>query len=168
MRRIILGAVGSLIGLALGVTSAVKQNKPIDVSYADKVVFLDNEVTAVEEPTGQSAECYSFVEKDEKICIGTYKVTAYCPCEKCCGVWARIRGNNPVYGASGQLLIEGESIAVDPSIIEYGTTVYIQGKAYTASDCGVKGNKIDMYMNSHEDALEWGVKYIDIYVDKND
>lgn len=110
-------------------------------------------------------EEYDFAKK-EKVSMGVFEVTAYCPCEKCCGNWSKIRGSGPVHGASGELLIEGKSIAVDPSIIEYGTTVYINGKAYTASDCGVKGKKIDMYMNSHEEALEWGVKYFEVFYER--
>ena len=43
--------------------------------------------------------------------------------------------------------IAGHTIAIDPSIIPYGTVVIIDGKEYTAEDCGsaVKGYVIDIY-----------------------
>ena len=42
----------------------------------------------------------------------------------------------------------------------------INGREYVAEDCGgaVKGNKIDMFMESHSDCLEWGVKTLEVEV----
>lgn len=90
-------------------------------------------------------------QEESTDCI--YIVTAYCGCEKCCGESDRIT-------ASGTRAVEGRTIAVDPEIIPYGTTVYINGAAYIAEDCGgkIKGNRIDLYFESHSDALRWGVK----------
>ena len=98
--------------------------------------------------------------------LGEFKVTAYCSCEKCCGRWANNRPNGIVYGASGEQLIPNVSIATDPSVIPYGTTVVINGNEYVSHDCGgaIKENRIDIYMESHEQALEWGVKYLEVFV----
>ena len=57
------------------------------------------------------------------------------------------------YGAltsTGVKAIEGETIAVDPSIIPYGSKIKIGGKVYVAQDCGgaIKGNKIDVFVES--------------------
>ena len=60
------------------------------------------------------------------------------------------------------------TIAVDPSIIPYGTKVYIPqfNKTFIAEDCGgaIKGNKIDIYMNDEESVKNWGRKTIDICI----
>ncbi|HSQ88192.1 3D domain-containing protein [Romboutsia sp.] len=60
------------------------------------------------------------------------------------------------------------TIAVDPSVIPYGTKVYIPqfGKTFIAEDCGsaIKGNKIDIYMNDENSANSWGRKTIDICI----
>lgn len=60
------------------------------------------------------------------------------------------------------------TIAVDPSIIPYGTNVYIPqfDMIFTAEDCGgaIKGNKIDIYMNSNSQAYDWGRRTIDIHI----
>lgn len=55
---------------------------------------------------------------------------------------------------------------MDPDVIPYGTKVLINGKEYIAADCGgdIKGNWIDIYMEEHERAKEYGVKYAEVYI----
>lgn len=51
------------------------------------------------------------------------------------------------------------TVAVDPSVIPLGTKVYISGYGYAiCSDTGgaIKGNIIDLYMNSESDCLAFG------------
>ena len=105
-------------------------------------------------------------EESEYVSLGEFKLTAYCSCEKCCGIWAYNRPNGIVYGAIGEELKEGYSIAVDPNVIPYGTEVVINDKTYKAQDCGgaIKGNRIDVYFNNHEDALEFGVKHEEVFL----
>lgn len=102
----------------------------------------------------------------ELISLGEFRVTAYCSCEKCCGKWAQNRPNGKVYGSTGVELVSNYSIAVDPTIIPYGTKIFIDGKEYRADDTGgaIKANRIDLYMNSHDAALEWGVQYHEIFI----
>lgn len=103
--------------------------------------------------------------------IGVFTLTAYCSCEKCCGYWANNRpvdemGNEIVIGASGDRLIPNVSVAVDPSVIEYGTELEIDGKTYIAHDCGgaIQGNRIDVYFSDHQDALNFGIQEKDVYI----
>ena len=60
------------------------------------------------------------------------------------------------------------TLAVDPKVIPYGTKVYIKelDKVFVAEDCGggIKGNKIDIYMNSKADCQKWGVKTITLQI----
>ena len=104
--------------------------------------------------------------KEQYISLGEFKLTAYCPCSKCCGQWANNRPNGIVYGATGEELKEEYSIAVDPNVIPYGTEVVINGNTYKAQDCGgaIKGNRIDVYFNNHQDALDFGVQYAQVYI----
>jgi len=60
--------------------------------------------------------------------------------------------------STGEKVREG-IIAVDPAIIPYGTLIEIKSMGYfTAEDCGnkIKGNRIDIYFDSKEDALKFG------------
>ena len=70
--------------------------------------------------------------------------------------------------STGTVPKEGTTIAVDPSVIPYGSKVYIPelDTVYTAEDCGsaIKGNRIDIFMSSESKCNEWGVKNITIYV----
>ena len=62
----------------------------------------------------------------------------------------------------------GHTIAVDPSVIPYGTRVYIPefDKVFVAEDCGsaIKGNRIDLFMESEAKCNEWGVRNITIQI----
>ena len=95
---------------------------------------------------------------NKPVSLGNFKLTAYCKCSLCCGKWAYDRPDGIVYGAIGEELKEGYSIAVDPNVIPYRTEVIINGKTYKAQDCGgaIKGNRIDIYMTDHKSALEFG------------
>lgn len=91
--------------------------------------------------------------------VKIYKVTAYCPCSKCCGSHAN------GYTASGTKATAGRTIAA-PSNFAFGTKLIINGKEYVVEDRGgaIKGNRIDMYVDSHAQALAWGVKYLPVEV----
>lgn len=68
--------------------------------------------------------------------------------------------------ASGKKAAKG-MIAVDPKVIKLGTRVYVPGYGYAvASDTGgmIKGNVIDVYMNTNSGCTKWGVRYITIKV----
>ena len=110
------------------------------------------------------------IKNEEWESLGTFKLTAYCSCEKCCGKWASLRSDGRVYGASGVELKAGRSIAVDTSVIPYGTTVKINGTEYVAEDCGgcVKGKHIDIYFDNHEEAVEFALQYAEVFIRRKD
>lgn len=110
-------------------------------------------------------------EKPALVSIGTFKLTAYCSCKKCCGAYAYNRpvdeyGNEIVYGSIGVRLEAGVSIAVDPRVIPYGTQVVIDGHTYIAHDTGgsIKGKRIDVYFDDHQEAWNFGVQYAEVFV----
>lgn len=92
--------------------------------------------------------------------LGQFKLTAYCPCSKCCGKWA---GGITSTGAMAKA---NRTIAVDPSVIPYGSKVIINGQTYVAEDCGgaIKGHRIDIYHDTHSEALDFGVQYAEVYL----
>lgn len=88
----------------------------------------------------------------------TYKITAYCSCSKCCG---KTTGRT----ASGTKATAGRTVAAS-SKFAFGTKLNIGGHIYTVEDRGgaINGNRIDIYVNSHSQALQWGVKYLPVSV----
>lgn len=98
-------------------------------------------------------------EPEPEYITETFKLTAYCPCIQCCGKTDGIT-------ASGTKATEGRTIAVDPNVIPFGTEVIINGHTYIAEDKGgaIKDNRIDVYFDSHQDALEFGVQYADVLI----
>lgn len=58
-------------------------------------------------------------------------------------------------------------IAVDPSVIKLGTKVYVEGYGYAiAGDTGgsIKGNKIDVFFPTKNEAFKWGRKNVKIKI----
>lgn len=102
--------------------------------------------------------------------LGEYKITHYCSCPSCCNEWGENRptdenGNEIVVTASGAIAEAGTTIAVDPDVIPLGTKVIINGQEYIAQDVGgaIQGNRIDIYCNSHDEAIQRGVIYSTVY-----
>ena len=91
--------------------------------------------------------------------LGTFTITAYCPCVKCCG-------KDDGITATGVKATAGHTIAVDPDVIPYGTELFIDGFTYRAEDTGgsVKGKKLDIFFENHLEALEWGVREYEVFI----
>lgn len=87
--------------------------------------------------------------------LGNFKLTAYCNCAVCCGRWA----GGPT--ASGKMPVQGRTIAT--GVLPFGTKLNIGGKIYTVEDRGTPYGHIDIYMERHADAEEFGVRYADVY-----
>ena len=88
-------------------------------------------------------------------------VSAYCACMKCCGKTNGIT-------ASGAKAKANHTIAA-PSTYKFGTKIEIAGMGvYTVEDRGgaITGNKLDIYFNSHSEALKFGRKQLQIRVVK--
>ena len=100
------------------------------------------------------------IESNLPTFAGVFSTTAYCKCEKCCGIWT----DSPT--KSGTIPQEGRTIAVDPDVIPLGTQVLIDGQIYTAEDTGsaVKGNVIDIYFSDHEETKKYGRQEKNIWI----
>lgn len=110
----------------------------------------------------------------EYVSVVEASATAYCLCKKCCGK----SPDHPYYGYthSGIKIEQGSGIkviAVDPKVIPLKSKVYVEGLNGAwdyghaiAADTGsaIKELKIDLYMDTHEEALEWGRRRVKVYV----
>jgi 3D (Asp-Asp-Asp) domain-containing protein len=97
----------------------------------------------------------------EDTLIGTSTLTAYCSCSSCCGKSTGIT-------ASGARVQANHTIAADTRVLPFGTVVYINGEDYTVEDTGsaIKGNRIDIYFDSHSEALNFGRRVKEVYTRK--
>lgn len=95
--------------------------------------------------------------------VGDFILTAYCPCPICCGAYSNMA--NPTT-ASGTRATAGRTIAADTSRFPFGTRLMINGQIYVVEDVGgaVKGNHIDIYCNSHQEAINFGRRSAQVYV----
>ena len=112
-------------------------------------------------------------EEPELISLGTYTITAYCPCEICCGEWSN--PDNPTT-ASGAPAIEGVTVASDWLTLPKGTEIYIDGVgSRTVQDKPAKwivdkydGKIIDLYFSDHKSAWNFGKQELEIWVTKGE
>lgn len=101
--------------------------------------------------------------------LGEFSCTAYCSCEKCCGIYAspKYRPNGKVLTASGEYAEPGITVAVDKNIIPLGTTILIDDHEYIAQDTGAfTGNIIDIYFDDHDAALQYGRQSHEVLIKK--
>ena len=91
--------------------------------------------------------------------LGTYVLTAYCGCVKC------NEGYRNNITASGVTARANHTIAA-PSNIPFGTRILINGREYVVEDRGgaIKGNRIDIYFDSHSEALDFGRQSAEIFI----
>lgn len=92
------------------------------------------------------------------------RVTAYCPCPKCCGK------SSDGITANGHVIQPGDVFVAADKRYAFGTEMVIAGYNYglpvKVLDRGgaIKGDKLDVFFPTHQEALEWGVEYIDVSV----
>lgn len=84
-----------------------------------------------------------------------FEVSAYCPCEKCCGKWA------DGYTASGHKIAKDDKFVAASPDIPFGTLLTIVGysdKPVPVLDRGsaITKGKLDVFFSDHNSALNWG------------
>ena len=90
------------------------------------------------------------------------RVTAYCPCSKCCGK------HSDGVTASAHRIRRGDTFVAADNKYAFNTRFIVPGynksKPVEVLDRGgaIKGNRLDVFFNSHEEAREWGLKYLDV------
>ena len=111
------------------------------------------EKAEIEEPMDNDTEPLKYA--------GNFKITYYCACSYCCGP------NACGITASGTKATEGRTVGADTNIFPLGTHIYIEGMGeLIVEDTGsaVKGNILDVFVDSHNKALQLGVDYKDVYI----
>ncbi len=92
------------------------------------------------------------------------RVTAYCPCRRCCGKYSDRKT------ASGHKIRRGDTFVAADRRRSFGTEMIVLGynnsKPVKVLDRGrvIRGNRLDVFFDSHRKARKWGVKYLPVKV----
>lgn len=126
-------------------------NKWLEYNETKNLLISDNEKFSL-----QIDEIDKKVKESEnsKKYLGDFTLVAY------------YQGNKT---STGTKPTANRTIAVDPRVIPYGSKVYIEGYGtYIAEDCGggIKGNMIDIYMNTYNECIQFGRRKAKVYIVK--
>lgn len=95
--------------------------------------------------------------------IRCMEVTAYCPCEKCCGKWSKYKTT-----AGGHKIQKGDKFCA--AGYPFGTMISIPGynnnEPVPVLDRGkaITNGKLDVYFDDHQEALNWGRKKVNVII----
>ena len=122
-------------------------------------IISDSDSDKIEQVNDNAARGVSYTKAkagDSGTYLGRFKLTAYCSCPICCGKWS---GGAK---AGGTVPVQGRTVAM--AGVPFGTKLVIGGLIYTVEDRGTPYGHVDIYMNSHTDATNFGVQYADVYL----
>ena len=133
-------------------TEAEEKQKTESYTYSGKQETTANITESIIEVGGN---VYSYTE------VISVTATAYCPCSTCCGSYA-----NGIT-ADGSVATAGYTIAAPPEFA-FGTKFYLPyfDRVFEVQDRGgaIQDMRIDIYFDSHEEALRFGIKTLDVYI----
>lgn len=114
-----------------------------------------------EAPRTEVGQIQNGVKIDEPPQEFVFNVSAYCPCPKCCGQYA------DGITASGHKIQPGDKFVAADKRFPFGTMLDIPGYGIVpVLDRGgaIKGNKLDVFFPTHQEALNWGRQYLKVKV----
>ena len=90
--------------------------------------------------------------------LGKWKISHYCACRRCSGKW----GHRTSSGATCE-----EGVTAACAILPAGTVVRIEGygeRIIQDTGAGVRGQHLDLFYESHQECLDRGIKYREVWV----
>ena len=164
----ILFLLSALLIFSLIVILSVLEVNSYDLETLNNEQILDQEIETEENEEDNETEKLIKItetketeieEENKLVSLGTFKLTAYCPCTKCCG-------KDDGITASGTIATQGRTIACNS--LPAGTEVVIKEQTYIVEDTGNLGDKtIDIFFDSHQEALIFGKQYEEVFIYDN-
>ena len=108
----------------------------------------DSEAASEEQTSSESSD------SSQGKYLGNFTLTAYCNCAQCCGTAGNLT-------ASGTVPTAGRTVAM--AGVPFGTQLLINGNVYTVEDLGTPYGHVDIYCNSHSEALSFGLQSAEVY-----
>lgn len=150
--------IGILIVIGMVLMSIAPSEPEGEVSpFMSDIVYIPSKVYA----RGKPKKIKKKTIKQEYESLGTYTLTAYCSCSKCCGKYASGKT------ASGVKATANHTVAADKSI-PFKTKLVINGIIYEVEDrgSGVRGKHIDIFFDNHSEAVKFGKQKAEVYKKK--
>ena len=131
----------------------------------------EEDTSLIKTTTARTTKLATLEDEYGRYYLFNASVTAYCPCAKCCGKHSYNRpvdenGDPIIYTSSGVRAMPGYTLGMSKEFA-YGTKVFIPGVGMCeVQDRGgaVKGNVIDLFCATHEEACKWGRKSIQVKI----
>ena len=172
-RRLIEWAIGLSVALAMTGFAQVEREQRKNHVEEQKNIVVSNTLPKIYNCDNDLMPTITIHREEVKnsVDIGEYTITGYCSCEICCGEYAKNRPNGIVYGASGEVLRSNYSVA---SPLPFGTKLEIDGLGeYVVQDRTADwiverydGKIIDIYFNTHEQAVKFAKQVRNVSVVK--
>lgn len=95
------------------------------------------------------------------------RVTGYCACQKCCGSYS------DGVTASNHTIVAGDAFVAADKSYAFGTEMIIPGYHKSLPiqvlDRGgaIKGDRLDAFFHTHEEALQWGIRDLNVLLKIN-
>ncbi|MHC4705547.1 MAG: 3D domain-containing protein [Planctomycetota bacterium] len=175
--RVFQGTANSLIAIMLmavicimgcmyvsGCAEAKGQTGSSNAGAVEATGSTDVSLDEVEQKQPAQKKAETSAEEGRKWQTVQMRVTAYCPCSKCCGEYAD--GQT----ACGHRIRAGDAFVAADARYAFGTEMIIAGygndQPVRVLDRGgaIRGDRLDVFFHTHEEALEWGVQYLDVKV----
>ncbi|WP_291653422.1 3D domain-containing protein [Clostridium sp.] len=131
-------------------------NSDYVIGLANDAIALGNEKIALSETPPPTSNSLGDASNSNNLASYSMTATAYT------GHGFTATGLKPVRDPNGL-----STVAVDPNVIPLGSKVHVEGYGYAiASDTGgaIKGNKIDLYMNSEEECITFGRRTVTVTI----
>ena len=123
-------------------------------SYGDDSSYSESGDSQDSSDSSQSSASETSGSSASGTYLGTFTLTAYCNCAQCCGTAGNLT-------ASGTVPTAGRTVAM--AGVPFGTQLLINGNVYTVEDLGTPYGHVDIYFNSHSEALAFGLQSAEVY-----
>lgn len=125
-------------------------------SSSSSVIIVEEEddEDMYESPAEEPAEEETSSNSGQGTYLGNFRLTGYCGCAQCCGTAGKAT-------ASGVMPSAGHTVAM--AGVPFGTQLSINGTIYTVEDLGTPYGHVDIFFSSHQEALNFGSQYADVY-----
>ena len=133
-------------------SASTNTNTTVTETPSQEETVEDTSSSTTEDTNDSSSSSGDSSSSSQGTYLGKFTITGYCNCSQCGGQGLT---------ASGTVPTAGRTVAMNG--IPFGTKLLINGAVYTVEDRGVPYGHVDVYYDTHSQALGNGRYYADVY-----